>query len=176
MNEHSNMVVLEKAAHAALGALGARLLLLSEQAGGELRVEARRARMLSRMPLMSASQIERALELAGGIASFVDNWSDCARPLARSDAMAKADQRERNLRVALTVVVDGELEAVDATAREPVARALRILLDGAVEKEAVERDALFDDFINPARVAAGEALLALCALADGWEREEFDGR
>jgi hypothetical protein len=181
--EHSNMVVLEKLAHAALGLLGERLLALSEKAGGDLGVEARRARMLARMPLMSASQIERALELAGSVASFVDNWSDCARHGHETPEAAgkRYSEAARSCH---------ELAAADGAGKRDQSATGLVLLAGATllsargqelnareEPEAERRDREFDEeCLDPAKAAATAAVAALCALADGWEREEFDGR
>lgn len=151
---------------ASLRELAKRLRALSERSGGELAAAAREVWLDSLLPMRDPADLIRALAHVEAVCQFVDNWTDCARPQARSDAMAKADQRERELRTALGVVVGDELAAVDARAREPVASALRILLDGAQEKEAVEHDVFFDDFVNPAWVAASETLQALCALVD----------
>jgi hypothetical protein len=143
--------------------LAKRLRALSDAAGGELAVEAREAWLISLLPFRDLAIVVRALTYLSEVGGFVDNWNDYST--SRTGGMKKADQLEREIRSAI-VVIERECEAVDARAKEPVVRALRVLLADAQEKEVEEHNAFFDGLVAPARIAAGEALRALCALVD----------
>lgn len=68
----------EALARGKLKQMAVKLIALSDNAHGELAVEARRAWLLADMPLRTPAELERVLELVGGVVAFVDNWSDCA--------------------------------------------------------------------------------------------------
>jgi hypothetical protein len=161
-------------ARAALRAMGAKVLALSEGSGGELAVEARRALMLARMPLDSPASVERALELAGGCASFVDNWGDCARHGRESpeEASRRFSEASGSCRLLAAAFADRKAKAASHVGLSLLAAA-HILDDHAQElgaKEESERDRLDREFdeglLDPAREASAMAVSALCALAD----------
>lgn len=168
----STMIELRDTARAALSTLYTRLLALSEETG-ELAGEARRAWLLAQFPLADYTDIEHAITLVGNVVEFVDNWSECGAPDRRRKSFDAEDHRRaRNVVLALVTLPAEERRAlgepVGTQAMLDVAGVLATRGEGLTKAELEEsaEERLDRLFVEPARAAAHDALLAVCGLVD----------
>lgn len=133
--------------------------------------------------MSKVEEVDRALELAGNVANFVENWSDCARhghetPEQASDRYSEAARCCHEL-----AAEEGKGKKVSASPAALTllagagllnARGQELRATEEPKREAEDR-AFDDDFLDPAKGAAEAAVEALCALAEAWLAKEAEG-
>lgn len=134
---------------------------LSIESCGELASEARLLWLYSVMPIATPQDLAAVLTCVDSTVSFLENWSDNARPRSSSP------ERDR-LEDAAELIESRAVLGLGQTSAEFVVDLLRELATKEQPKRASEQDAeLFHEkLVEPALAAALDAQLALVELVD----------
>lgn len=164
----------EEPAREALRVLAGKLRAVVEHYG-EMEAEARIVWLASLLPLGGVADMVRVLSGVGTTLSFIDNWSDCVRSGTPQGARAAVQMAKRYRSAEYTVREMYALAPLGPGLVDAVGGALLAVAEEQEKiAEAAEEDALVT-IVEPARVAAHAALMALCALVDAMRERAPEG-
>lgn len=170
----ADMADLLQTASAKLRTASEKVRALSEEYGGELRAEARLLMLAAHYGDLSESAcLAEVLRLANNVGGFIDNWSDCAKPMmtdrkAVEGAISTIDRIPPDildgLHLGPGLCVRFEQSLKEWLERIPHSRTAR------------DDEELHDKFVAPAGKAVTEAVDALIAIVDARMAQEGAAR